>query len=89
MKTKRLWKRDNQYYPEYVGKSFTEPEHITETVYIDLTKGGVFTPLVTAHDDQTVSIHDTVNWGSIVLTRAQAVFLVEKLNAALYRGVVQ
>jgi len=81
---KKHWRRDSDYYPEYVGRTFTEREHIRETVHIDLTSG-CLAPCVTNHGDDTIGIHDTVKWGSITMTRAQALLLSDRLNEALYR----
>lgn len=84
MNIKRHWKRVSDYYPEYVGRTFTEREHIRETVHIDLSDG-CLAPSVTDHGDDTIGIHDTVKWGSITMTRVQAVLLSDRLNEALYR----
>ena len=78
MKIKRLWERESQYYPAYFGRTFTEPEHIRETVNINLTDD-CLAPSVTDHGDGTIGIHDTVNWGSITLTTEQTLLLVDRL----------
>ena len=84
MVIKKHWKRTSEYYPEYVGRTFTEREHIRETVNIDLTDG-CLAPCVTDHGDDTIGIHDTVKWGSIQMTRVQAILLVDRLNETLFR----
>ena len=87
MNTKRLWKRESQFYPEYHGKSFMEEAHIKETVHIDITEEGL-SPSVTCHDDGTIAIHDIVKWGSLLMTTVQATHLIEKLTQTiLHRGM--
>ena len=83
-KVKRLWKRESHYIREYLGRTKAFPAHILETVDIDLVENNCLTPSVTLHpQDQTVSIHDQCNWGSIRMTAVQALYLVEKINNAI------
>ena len=84
---RRLWKRDSQFFKAYRGKSFTDSEHIKETIHIDLTKEDL-TPSVTDHGDDTISFHDVVNWGSLRLTKVQAAALAIRINNTLYKGKV-
>ena len=81
--TKRIWKRESRYVREYVGKTKTFPAHILETVDIDLVKNDCMTPTVTLHNDETVSIHDQCNWGSIRMTAVQALHLAERIKNAI------
>ena len=85
---RRLWKRDSQFFQKYEGVSFTDEEHIQETVCVDITKED-FAPHVTDHGDDTIGIHDTLKWGSLQLTRTQAAVLVTRLNEVLHRRRIQ
>ena len=85
---RRLWKRDSQFFKAYRGKSFTDSEHIKETVHIDLTKEDL-APTVTDHGDDTIGIHDIIKWGSLRLTKVQAAALAIRINNILYRGEVR
>lgn len=84
---KRIWKRDSRYIKQYSGQSRIIPAYILETVDIDLVEHKCLTPTVTLHpQDQTVSIHDQCNWGSIRMTEVQALYLAEKITNAITQG---